>query len=93
MAKQVHAAHILVESEPKARELLGRINGGENFGDLAKRFSSCPSNRQGGDLGWFGRGQMVKEFEDAAFNGIKGQTVGPVKTQFGWHLIKILDQK
>ncbi len=93
MAKQVHAAHILVDSEPKARELLAKISGGENFGDLAKRFSSCPSKRQGGDLGWFGRGQMVKEFEDAAFNGKKGETVGPVKTQFGWHLIRIVDQK
>jgi peptidyl-prolyl cis-trans isomerase C len=93
MTQQVRAAHILVESESKARDLLGKVNGGENFGDLAKHFSSCPSKRQGGDLGWFGRGQMVKEFEDAAFNGKKGQTVGPVKTQFGWHLIKILDQK
>jgi peptidyl-prolyl cis-trans isomerase C len=93
MAKQVHAAHILVKGEDKARELLGKINAGESFGDLAKKHSECPSGRKGGDLGWFGRGQMVKEFEEAAFNGEKRATVGPVKTQFGWHLIKILEQR
>lgn len=93
MAKQVHAAHILVDKEDKARDLLSRVNSGENFGEIAKRYSSCPSGRKGGDLGWFGRGQMVKEFEDAAFGAQKGATVGPVKTQFGWHLIKVLDQR
>ncbi len=93
MAKQVRAAHILVKNEDKAKELLTRINSGENFGDLARRFSDCPSGRNGGDLGWFGKGQMVKEFEQAAFNGPKGATVGPVRTQFGWHLIRIIDQK
>jgi len=93
MAKQVQAAHILVDNEDKARDLLSRINSGENFGDIAKRYSSCPSGKKGGDLGWFGRGQMVKEFEEAAFNAQKGATVGPVRTQFGWHLIKVLDQR
>lgn len=93
MAKQVHAAHILVKSQDKANELLAKINTGESFGDLAKKHSDCPSGKKGGDLGWFGRGQMVKEFEDAAFNGDKGATVGPVKTQFGWHLIRILEQR
>lgn len=93
MAKQVHAAHILVEKEDKARDLLSKISSGESFGDIAKRYSSCPSGKKGGDLGWFGRGQMVKEFEDAAFNAEKGATVGPVRTQFGWHLIKVLDQR
>lgn len=93
MAKQVKAAHILVKSEDKAKELLAKVNAGESFAELAKRNSLCPSGKNGGDLGWFGRGQMVKEFEDAAFNGQKGQTVGPVKTQFGFHLIRILDQK
>jgi len=93
MAKQVRAAHILVDSEQKAQDLLARIRGGEDFGNLARKFSSCPSKSNGGDLGWFGRGQMVKEFDNAAFNGKKGDTVGPVKTQFGWHLIKINDQK
>ena len=93
MAKQVRAAHILVKGEDKAKEILAKVNAGESFGDLAKRFSDCPSGKKGGDLGWFGRGQMVREFEEAAFNGQKGVTVGPVKTRFGWHLIKILDQR
>jgi peptidyl-prolyl cis-trans isomerase C len=93
MAKQVHAAHILVKKEDQARDLMGRINNGESFGDLAKTFSDCPSGRNGGDLGWFGRGQMVQEFERAAFDGTKGSVVGPVKTKFGWHLIKIVDQR
>lgn len=93
MAKQVHAAHILVKNEDKARDLLLRINAGESFTDLAKKYSDCPSSKKGGDLGWFGRGQMVREFEDACFSGQKGATVGPVKTQFGYHLIKIVDQR
>ena len=93
MVKQVHAAHILVKREDKAKELMAKINGGDNFGELAQKFSDCPSGKKGGDLGWFGRGQMIKEFENAAFDGQKGQVVGPVKTQFGYHLIKILDQK
>jgi len=93
MAKQVHAAHILVKGEDKAKELLTKVNAGESFGDLAKKHSDCPSGKKGGDLGWFSRGQMAKEFEEAAFNGQKGATVGPVKTQFGWHVIKILEQR
>lgn len=93
MAKQVHAAHILVKSEDKAKDLLTKVKAGESFSDLAKKHSDCPSGKKGGDLGWFGRGQMVKEFEDACFSGEKGATVGPVKTQFGYHLIKILEQR
>jgi len=93
MVNEVHAAHILVKSESEARDLLTRVNSGEKFPDLAKKFSQCPSGKNGGDLGWFGRNMMVKEFENAAFSGAKGQVVGPVKTQFGWHLISILDQK
>jgi len=93
MAKQVHAAHILVKKEDEAKSLLARISAGESFSELAKKHSCCPSGRNGGDLGWFGSGQMVREFEDAAFKGTKGSVVGPVKTQFGWHLIKILDQR
>jgi len=93
MAKQVHAAHILVKSENQAKELLSKVNAGESFGDLARKFSDCPSGKKGGDLGWFGKGQMVKEFEDACFCGQKGQTVGPVKTQFGYHIIKILEER
>jgi peptidyl-prolyl cis-trans isomerase C len=93
MAKQVHAAHILVKTEDQAKELLAKLNAGVSFGDLAKKHSDCPSGRQGGDLGWFGKGQMVHEFEKAAFEGEKGKVVGPVKTKFGFHLIKILDQR
>ena len=93
MAKQVHAAHILVKKEDQAKDLLARVKTGENFSDLAKKFSDCPSGRNGGDLGWFGKGQMVQEFDKAAFEGAKGAVVGPVKTQFGWHLIKIIDER
>lgn len=93
MPQQVHAAHILVDKEGTAKELLSKINSGASFGELAKQHSKCPSGKKGGDLGWFGRGMMVKEFEDAAFSGQKGGTVGPVKTQFGWHLIKVLEQR
>jgi len=82
-----------VKGEDKAKEILAKVNAGRNFGNLARNFSDCPSGKKGGDLGWFGRGQMVREFEDAAFSGQKGATVGPVKTQFGWHLIRILDQR
>ncbi len=93
MPKQVHAAHILVKSEDQAKDLLTKLNAGVSFADLAKKHSDCPSGKQGGDLGWFGKGQMVQEFEKAAFEGEKGNVVGPVKTKFGFHLIKILDQR
>jgi peptidyl-prolyl cis-trans isomerase C len=92
MVNKVHAAHILVKSEKEANEILARVTSGEKFPDLAKEFSQCPSGKSGGDLGWFGRNMMVKEFESAAFSGSKGQVVGPIKTQFGWHLIQIIDQ-
>jgi len=93
MVKEVHAAHILVESKEKADSLLADIKAGKSFEELAKKNSKCPSGKNGGDLGSFKKGQMVKEFEDAAFKGKKGDIVGPVKTQFGYHLIKIIDQK
>lgn len=86
----VHAKHILVDTEEKCNMILEKIKNGEKtFEDAAKEFSSCPSKAQGGDLGEFGRGQMVKEFEDAAFDAEIGKVVGPVKTQFGYHLIKV----
>jgi len=93
MANKVHAAHILVKSENVAKDLLIKVKGGDSFEALAKKHSECPSGKTGGDLGWFGRNMMVKEFETAAFNGKKGEVVGPIKTQFGWHLIKIIDQQ
>jgi len=86
----VSAKHILVDSEEKCNDILVNIsNGDKTFEDAAKEFSTCPSGQKGGDLGEFGRGQMVKEFEDAAFTAEIGQVVGPVKTQFGFHLIKV----
>jgi len=86
----VSAKHILTDSEEKCKEILAFIQNGEKtFEDAAKEFSSCPSSQRGGDLGQFGKGQMVKEFEDAAFAANIGEVVGPVKTQFGYHLIKV----
>ncbi|UCE44842.1 MAG: peptidyl-prolyl cis-trans isomerase [Methanobacteriota archaeon] len=93
MTKKVNAAHILLKDESKANELLAMAKSGQDFAALARTHSECPSARNGGSLGWFSRGQMVKEFENAAFSGSKGDIVGPVRTQFGWHLIKIVDLK
>jgi peptidyl-prolyl cis-trans isomerase C len=84
---KVRASHILVESEQRAQELLNGIQTGEDFAKLASANSSCPSGQRGGDLGEFGRGQMVKPFEDATFGLQVGEISGPVQTQFGYHLI------
>lgn len=87
---KVRAKHILIDSEDKCKEILEEIeNGTKAFEVAAQEYSTCPSGQKGGDLGEFGRGQMVKEFEDAAFNGEVGKVIGPVKTQFGYHLIKV----
>lgn len=86
----VSAKHILVEQEEQCKDILAQIeSGAKTFEDAAQEFSTCPSKAKGGDLGEFGRGQMVKEFEDAAFDAEIGKVVGPVKTQFGHHLIKV----
>ena len=87
----VNADHILVDSEEKALEILAKIEGGEmTFGDAAKQYSSCPSGQRGGNLGDFGRGQMVPEFDTAVFElEVDEITKTPVKTQFGYHLIKL----
>ena len=87
----VNADHILVDSEEKALEILSKIESGEmSFGDAAKEFSSCPSGQRGGNLGDFGRGQMVPEFDKAVFELEVGEvTKTPVQTQFGYHLIKL----
>ncbi|MDG6220326.1 MAG: peptidyl-prolyl cis-trans isomerase [Candidatus Thermoplasmatota archaeon] len=92
MAK-VRASHILVKTEQKANELHQKLMAGEDFAKLAKLNSDCPSSRNGGDLGLFGKGQMVPEFEKAAFSLEIGQISKPVKTQFGWHLIKVTEKK
>jgi len=93
MVKEVHAAHILVKNEKKAQEVLDKLSKGQPFAEIARKYSLCPSGKSGGDLGWFGKGRMVPEFEKAAFEGEKGKVLGPVKTQFGYHLIKVLDKK
>ena len=93
MTKQVHAKHILVKTENEALEVRFDVTHGKKFEDIATAKSRCPSGKNGGDLGWFGRNQMVKEFENAAFSLEKGEISKPVKTQFGWHLIKIEDKR
>ncbi len=91
--KSVNASHILVNSAKDAESIMARLYKGENFEDLAKRFSKCPSKSKGGSLGWFKKGDMVPEFEKACFEGKVGDVVGPVKTEFGYHIIKIVGQK
>jgi peptidyl-prolyl cis-trans isomerase D len=100
--EQVHAEHILLKTDGKddaavkkqAESLLAQAKGGANFEDLAKKYSEDDASKaKGGDLDYFGRGQMVKEFDDAAFAAKPGDIVGPVKTQFGYHIIKVLDHR
>jgi peptidyl-prolyl cis-trans isomerase C len=93
MTTQARASHILVKTEEDAQRIMKRLADGEDFAAVAKRFSSCPSRKNGGDLGWFGKGQMVPEFENIAFSEEVGKVVGPVKTQFGFHIIKITGRK
>jgi len=93
MVKKIHVAHILVKDEAQAKSLTQELNSGGDFEKLAKKFSTCPSSKNGGDLGWFGRNKMVPEFDKAAFDGKKGEIVGPVKSQFGYHIIKVIDRK
>lgn len=91
MADKVHCAHILVKTEQEARSMLDQLNRGASFSKLASEKSLCPSKKRGGDLGAFGRGQMVREFESAAFALKKGETSQPIKTKFGWHIIRRLE--
>ena len=93
MVTEVRASHILVKTESEANELLGQIKAGQDFAELAKKHSDCPSGSRGGDLGFFTKGRMVKEFEDAAFGMEPGQVSEPVKTQFGYHLIKVTESR
>ena len=83
------ARHILVSSEEKCNELKAAIEGGADFADLAKEHSSCPSGRNGGDLGEFGPGMMVPEFDKVVFSADVNTVQGPVKTQFGYHLLEV----
>lgn len=82
------ARHLLVESEELCNELKQRITDGEKFEDMAKQYSQCPSGSQGGDLGHFSQGQMVPEFDKVVFNEAINVVHGPVKTQFGFHLLE-----
>ncbi|MFH2111315.1 MAG: peptidylprolyl isomerase [Candidatus Bathyarchaeota archaeon] len=89
MANKINASHILVEKQSQALKILEELKKGSDFKELAKKHSTCPSGKRGGDLGSFGRGQMVKPFEDAAFALNVGETTKePVRTQFGYHIIK-----
>ena len=90
---RVKAKHILLNSKADAIKIKQDIDEGGSFEYYARRYSQCPSGRRNdGSLGYFGRGQMVKEFEDAAFNAEIGKVSEPVKTQFGWHLILVEDK-
>ncbi|HEX2841935.1 peptidylprolyl isomerase [Hyphomicrobium sp.] len=91
---EVEARHILVESEEKAKEVLEKVNKGDDFAKLAAEYSTDPGSKaDGGKLGYFSKGMMVKEFEDAAFALKKGEVSKPVKSKFGWHVIKVEDRR
>jgi len=88
MAKAI-ARHILVDTEEQCQSLKDEISGGSDFADLAKEHSSCSSGQKGGDLGEFGPGMMVREFDEVVFSADIGSVEGPVKTQFGYHLLEV----
>lgn len=90
MANSAAARHILVKSKEQALKLKQQIAKGADFGELAKKHSTCPSGKKGGDLGEFRRGQMVKAFDDVVFKKEILKIHGPVKTRFGFHLIQVL---
>ena len=87
------ARHILVDSKEKCETLKSDIAAGADFAEVARKHSTCPSGRRGGDLGTFGPGQMVPEFDTVCFNSEVGKVHGPVKTQFGFHLIEIVSRE
>ena len=91
--EQIRASHILVKTEDKAKEIFELIAHDGDFAELAKKHSTGPSGPRGGDLGYFGRGQMVPAFEKAVFALKVGDVSLPVKTRFGWHLIKLIDRR
>ena len=86
---QAAARHILVETEAECADLKQQIADGADFEELAKAHSTCPSGEQGGALGTFGPGQMVKEFDEVVFSAPIGEVQGPVQTQFGFHLVEV----
>lgn len=92
MAK-ASARHILVATETECLKLKGEIEGGSDFSEVAKKHSKCPSGRRGGALGEFGKGQMVPEFDRVVFSEAIGKVHGPIKTQFGYHLVEITSRQ
>jgi len=91
--EQTRAHHILVDAEEKAKTIFGQLEKGAKFEDVASAESKCPSGKEGGDLGFFGKGQMVPEFDEAVNKADIGKLVGPVKTQFGWHVIRVDERR
>jgi peptidyl-prolyl cis-trans isomerase C len=89
--KKVQARHILVADKELAEKIKVEIDEGADFSQKAEEYSECPSKKRGGDLGWFGKGAMVRPFEVAAFTAQEGDIVGPIKTEFGWHLIYVYE--
>lgn len=83
------ARHILVSTAEECADLKEQIEAGADFADVARQHSQCPSGRRGGELGEFGRGQMVAEFEEVVFSAAVGEVQGPIRTQFGYHLIEV----
>jgi peptidyl-prolyl cis-trans isomerase C len=86
------ARHILVPSKEKCEELITKIEAGADFTDVAREHSQCPSGKEGGELGEFSPGQMVKEFDEVVFSAEVGKVHGPVQTQFGYHIIEITNR-
>jgi len=91
MSNEIHCAHILVKTEREAQVVMERLERGEKFANIASEISLCPSGKRGGDLGTFGRGRMVREFEEAAFALQKGQISPIVRTEFGYHIVRRLE--
>ena len=87
------ARHILVPTEAACLDLKSQIEGGADFAELAKQHSKCPSGQSGGALGAFGKGQMVPEFDTVVFGAAVGEVHGPVKTQFGFHLVEVTSRE
>ena len=90
---EASARHILVDTEEKCLQLKEKIQEGEGFAEIARIHSNCPSKAQGGDLGKFGPGMMVKEFDEVVFSADVNSLQGPVKTQFGYHLLEVISRE
>lgn len=87
------ARHILVKSKEQCEELKSQIQAGADFAEIARQYSKCPSGSQGGELGEFGPGQMVREFDEVVFSAPVNEVQGPVETQFGFHLVEVTSRR